>query len=94
MRLERVRTVERVSDGFQLAEEDLKLRGPGDYLGTRQSGLPDLQVARLTDQDILSLARKEAARIQESDPDLSDEGHALLRKRLEALELEAPGEMS
>lgn len=91
---ERVRTVERVSDGFQLAEEDLKLRGPGDYLGTRQSGLPDLQVARLTDQDILSLARKEAARIQESDPDLSDEGHALLRKRLEALELEAPGEMS
>jgi ATP-dependent DNA helicase RecG len=92
--LERVRTVERVSDGFQLAEEDLRLRGAGDYLGTRQSGLPDLRVARITDQDILSLARKEAARIQESDPDLSDEGHAPLRKRLEAMELEAPGEMS
>ncbi|MDA1347457.1 MAG: ATP-dependent DNA helicase RecG [Chloroflexi bacterium] len=91
---ERVRTVERVSDGFQLAEEDLKLRGPGDYLGTRQSGLPDLRVARLTDQDILSLARKEAARILESDPELSDQGHAPLRKRLEALESEAPGEMS
>ena len=91
---ERVRTVERVHDGFQLAEEDLNLRGPGDYLGTRQSGISELRVARITDQDILSLARKEASRILESDPDLSDEDHEALRKRVEEFTVSAPGEMS
>ena len=76
---ERVRTVERVSDGFQLAEEDLRLRGAGDYLGTRQSGLPDLRVARITDQDILSLARREAIRLLDIDPTLSEERNAALQ---------------
>ena len=51
---ERLKLVERSGDGFELAEEDLRLRGPGDYLGTRQSGLPSLKVARVTDQDILA----------------------------------------
>ena len=67
---ERMKIVERVSDGFQLAEEDLRLRGPGDYLGTRQSGLPDMNVASIMDQDILSVARHEAIKLLESDPDL------------------------
>ena len=79
---ERLKLVERIQDGFELAEEDLRLRGPGDYMGTRQSGLPDLKVARLTDQDILSLARQEATRILDSDPNLAREEHALLAERM------------
>ena len=67
----RLKLLERTSDGFRLAEEDLKLRGPGDYLGTRQSGLPTFRVAQLTDQDIVSLARREADRVLTADPDLS-----------------------
>jgi ATP-dependent DNA helicase RecG len=65
-----MKIVERVSDGFQLAEEDLRIRGPGDYLGTRQSGLPDLKIASIMDQEILSLARREAIKLLDSDPDL------------------------
>ena len=79
---ERLRTVERVHDGFQLAEEDLRLRGPGDFMGTRQSGLPTLRVARITDQDILSLARREAARLLESDPHLSKAENAALGEHM------------
>ena len=75
---ERLKLVARISDGFQLAEEDLRLRGPGDYLGTRQSGLPDLRVALITDQEILSLARREAMRLLEADPSLSKEENAAL----------------
>jgi ATP-dependent DNA helicase RecG len=75
---ERMKIVERVSDGFQLAEEDLRMRGPGDYLGTRQSGLPDMKVASIMDQDILSVARHEAIKLLESDPDLRlEENRAL-----------------
>jgi ATP-dependent DNA helicase RecG len=69
----RLKLLERVRDGFQLAEEDLKLRGPGDYAGTRQSGLPSLKVASIMDQDILALARREAIRLLETDPDLTSE---------------------
>jgi len=77
---ERLKTVERVDDGFELAEEDLRIRGPGDYLGTRQSGLPDLRVARITDQDILSLARREAIRLLDIDPTLAEESNAALQR--------------
>jgi ATP-dependent DNA helicase RecG len=79
---ERLRTVERVHDGFQLAEEDLRLRGPGDYMGTRQSGLPNLRVASINDRDILALARREAARLLESDPHLSKAENAALGEHL------------
>ena len=78
----RLKLLERVRDGFQLAEEDLKMRGPGDYLGTRQSGMPTLRVARLTDHDILGLARREATAILDDDPALSNEGHAALATQL------------
>ncbi len=78
----RLNLLERVHDGFELAEEDLKIRGPGDYMGTRQSGLPDLKVATLTDYDILALAKREAARILESDPDLLQDGREALARRL------------
>ena len=76
--LSRLRLLERTSDGFRLAEEDLRLRGPGDYLGTRQSGLPAFRVAQITDQDIVSLARREADRLLDADPDLSKPEHAAL----------------
>jgi ATP-dependent DNA helicase RecG len=59
------------TDGFEIAEMDLRLRGPGQVLGTRQSGLPDLALASLTDDgDVLEQARLVAQRIMDSDPDL------------------------
>ena len=79
----RLKTVERVQDGFELAEEDLRLRGPGDYLGTRQSGFPMFRAARLGDQDLVALSRREAARLLDSDPELSSEAHAALAAHLE-----------
>ena len=78
----RLKLLERVGDGFQLAEEDLKMRGPGDYLGTRQSGMPTLRVARITDHDILALARREATTILDEDPALSGEKHSALAMQL------------
>jgi len=76
---ERLRIMETVDDGFKLAEEDLRLRGPGEYFGTRQSGMPDLHAARLTDVDLIELARAEATRILAEDPPLSRPEHANLR---------------
>ena len=91
---ERLRIVERVQDGFKLAEEDLRIRGPGDYMGTRQSGLPNLRMARITDQDILRLARKEAVRILDSDPELSSPENGLLGERFRAYTASLTSEMS
>ena len=79
----RLKILERISDGFSLAEEDLKLRGPGDYLGTRQSGLPPFRVAQITDQDILSVAHREARRLLSEDPDLSKADHRPLARAFE-----------
>jgi ATP-dependent DNA helicase RecG len=77
----RLRTMIETSDGFKIAETDLELRGPGDFLGKRQSGLPELQIANLlTDQDILALARREAFRLIDSDPHLRLPEHQPLRK--------------
>ena len=92
--LERLKIVERVQDGFELSEEDLRLRGPGDYMGTRQSGLPELMVARITDHDILALAREEATKILDSDPGLVEPGHTLLAKRVAEIAAGLSGEMS
>ena len=58
--MERLRVIEETHDGFLLAEEDLRLRGPGEFFGTRQSGVFDLRMARLSDMDTLELARREA----------------------------------
>ena len=91
---ERLKIVERIHDGFDLAEEDLRIRGPGDYLGTRQSGLPDLKVARITDHEVLALARQEATRVLETDPGLEKTEHAPLATRMEEYKLGLPGEMS
>ena len=91
---ERLRLVEHIQDGFVLAEEDLRLRGAGDYMGTRQSGLPDLRAARPTDQSLLALARREARRLLDEDPDLEREEHALLARRFRKLVASTPFDFS
>jgi len=69
-------------DGFEIAEMDLRLRGPGQVLGTRQSGLPDLALASLTeDGDLLELSRDVAGDLLERDPELQE--HALLQQALQ-----------
>ena len=79
---QRLDIIERVQNGFVLAEEDLKLRGPGEFFGTRQSGLPDLRMAMLSDTAILETARFEAGRLFARDPDLKQSEHSLLRQEL------------
>jgi ATP-dependent DNA helicase RecG len=76
----RLRAMERTTDGFEIAEEDLALRGPGEFLGIRQSGLPDFRVAHLLrDTPILIEARKEAFRLAQEDPELGLPSHAGLK---------------
>jgi ATP-dependent DNA helicase RecG len=79
---ERLDLIEKIQDGFQLAEEDLRLRGPGEFFGTRQSGLPDLRMAKLSDVALLELARSEAIRLFETDPTLEKPEHHSLAKEL------------
>ncbi len=75
----RLEAMERTQNGFELAEEDLKLRGPGEFFGTRQSGLPDLIVAQLSDVATLEQARGAAEELFAHDPDLSAPDHLGLR---------------
>lgn len=82
---ERLSLLERIHNGFTLAEEDLRLRGPGEFFGTRQSGLPDLKMAKLSDVELLELARKEAIRLFNADPYLKQAGHRLLAREVSRL---------
>jgi ATP-dependent DNA helicase RecG len=78
--MERLQFFAGTSDGFRLAEKDLELRGPGEILGTRQSGLPDLKVADIIrDNELLDAARQDAFRLVEIDPELCSPGHAMVR---------------
>ena len=77
--LARLSVMERTTDGFVIAEEDLKIRGPGDFAGVRQSGIPDLVFSDIVrDARILSRSREVATRLLEQDPDLSLPGHSAL----------------
>jgi ATP-dependent DNA helicase RecG len=78
----RLDIIEKTQNGFVLAEEDLKLRGPGEFFGTRQSGIPDLRMAKLSDVAILELARREAISLFTRDPMLKKPEYALLVKEL------------
>jgi ATP-dependent DNA helicase RecG len=79
----RLKVMEETTDGFRIAQEDLELRGPGEFLGTRQSGLPDFTVAELArDRTILEEAREEAFALVEEDPDLRRPENAAVREQL------------
>ncbi len=80
----RLKVMTETNDGFALAEEDLKLRGPGEFFGTKQSGLPSLKLVKLSDTKLLELARREAQSIFEADPTLTRPEHRLLANNLNA----------
>ena len=79
---ERLGVIEKVQDGFILAEKDMEMRGPGEFFGTRQSGLPDLRMAKLSDVALLELARSEAITLFQIDPGLEKPEHHSLAKEL------------
>lgn len=77
----RLETMVRTNDGFEIAETDLKLRGPGDLTGTQQSGVLNLRIADIVkDKEILALARQYAVKILREDPALARPEHAALRE--------------
>ena len=74
------------NDGFYISEQDLKLRGPGDFFGTRQHGLPELKIADLIeDADVLYMAQNAAASVVSDDPQLEKEENAGLKERADKL---------
>lgn len=82
----RIEALTATGDGFKIAEIDLEIRGPGEIFGTRQHGLPELRVARLTDSNLVSLARHLAFEMIEDDPGLKSEENsrikAVLKRRM------------
>jgi len=83
----RMNAMVQFTDGFKISEVDLELRGPGDFLGTRQSGLPDFQLANIvTDQTILTIAREKAFQIVENDPQMSLPENQMLKKFIVAFQ--------
>jgi ATP-dependent DNA helicase RecG len=91
---ERLKAMEETQDGFKLAEIDLDQRGPGDFLGTRQSGFAELQMAQLTDVHLIEKARNEAKKIFKLDPELSQPEHQSLNEVLERFWSSGRGEIS
>ena len=80
---EKLQTMKKTRDGFKIAEADLKLRGPGDLLGTEQSGLSSLRFAHfLSDADLITEARKRAEKMVSQNPSLKGKEYAWLRDRL------------
>jgi ATP-dependent DNA helicase RecG len=79
----RMETMERTNDGFEIAEVDLKLRGPGDLLGTQQSGVLELKMADISkDHQIIILARNAAVNLLEEDPQVSLEKNSSIRNKM------------
>jgi len=80
---QRMKAIGACSNGFDIAERDLEIRGMGEFFGTRQHGLPPLRVANIpADMELLQLARRDAERIVQGDPVLTHPSHLLLRKAL------------
>ena len=83
---ERMRILQDSTDGFVISEKDLELRGPGEFFGTKQHGLPELKVANLIrDMDILKLAQEESLKMIKDDPKLDKEEHKALKKKIESM---------
>lgn len=91
---ERLSAMEATNDGFKLAELDLEQRGPGDFLGTRQSGFAELRTAEITDVKLIEQARREAKTLFEVDPELQASEHALLSQELNRFWITGKGEIS
>jgi ATP-dependent DNA helicase RecG len=80
---QRLKLFNSTTDGFKIAEYDLMLRGPGEFFGTKQSGMPPLKLAHLIkDRDIIVQARKSAFKLAEEDPHLRDKAHEKMRETL------------
>src|SRR5579875_287166 len=79
---ERLLVFQENDDGFKLSEHDLRLRGPGDFIGVRQSGMPELRVADLNDIDLIETARSLAEKLWTTDPYLRAPEHTPLRERM------------
>lgn len=86
MSIKRLKSMEKVHVGFELAEIDLKMRGPGEIFGLRQSGFTQLKIADITDEVLISRAQNEATRLVESDPDLKKS--PLLREKVQSFQLD------
>ena len=83
---ERLQILCRSNDGYEIAQRDLELRGPGSFFGEAQHGLPSLRMASLTaDMPLLQEAQRAAHALLETDPALSEPEHAALRSRVYAL---------
>lgn len=81
--MERLKAIEGTLDGFEIAEADMDIRGPGELFGTRQHGLPEIRFGNIArDLDIMEAARKEAFAMIEKDPDLREEHHGSLKRAL------------
>jgi ATP-dependent DNA helicase RecG len=91
---ERLKAVEASTDGFVLAEKDLQLRGPGQFFGTRQSGLPDMHMTNVTDARLIDVARREAEKLLAKDEELSTEEHKPLAQRLQQFWESGAGDLS
>ena len=78
--LERLRALENSNDGFVLAQKDLELRGPGQFFGTLQSGIPDIVMEHLGNLKLIKISREEARAILQKDPQLKN--HPVLREAL------------
>jgi ATP-dependent DNA helicase RecG len=91
---QRLKAMESTNDGFVLAELDLDQRGPGQFLGTRQSGFGELQTAQLTDVHLIERSRMQAQNLFEKDPELSDETHQALADEVERFWTIEKGEIS
>jgi ATP-dependent DNA helicase RecG len=90
---ERLQALEQTNDGFVLAEKDLEIRGPGEFFGRRQSGLPELKLASLLDMNMLQLAQNEAVALFAADPMLAQPENHLLRDAVSQF-WEQAGDMS
>jgi len=87
----RLAAMTRTNDGFELAEEDLRQRGPGDFLGTRQSGYLDLRMANLADVRLLQKARSLADQVYAADPELKSAENQALRAAINQFWPALPG---
>jgi ATP-dependent DNA helicase RecG len=91
---ERLQVLEQTNDGFELAEADLRIRGPGDYFGTRQSGLPEFQAADFSDVRLIETARQEAMSLLDGDSGLVRPEHAALSRAVARMKRVVTGEVS